>query len=498
MDDRKSPAHVALLPRGRLGRNALWNLAGSLAPMAIGVVSIPPLMRALGTDRFGVLTLAWAIVGYAGLFDFGLGRALTKLVAERLGAEERAEIPALFWTSLLQMLILGVIGGTLLVLCSEPLLHGALRVPASMAGEMRPTLYIVAATVPVVTVTSGLRGFLEAFQSFAILNFLRGLIGISGFLGPLLTLPLGRTLPVAMLVLCSIRLLACLAHFWACQRVMPRERAGPKIEWSETGRLWRLSGWITVSNIVVPMMNLTDRLIIAAVTSLSVVAFYSTPYEMVTKLLVFPAAIAGVIFPAFSFFTGTHARSKEVYNASVESVIFSLFVTTFPVVLFSSNLLSLWLGNAFARESSQVLQLLAVAVMLNGLGYIPYSFLQGTGTASLVAKLHLIEFPLYVGLSYCLTSRYGIEGAAAAFLVRTGVDALALSLLAYRYLPGCPYPLRQVGFAIVASLAALALNWLPLALWTKIAVVAAILSANVAVSRPTVGRLRNLVMHSTA
>jgi len=94
------------------------------------------------------------------LFDFAW-TALTKLVA-KVGAESgRIRIvldvaaadadPGSHWC-------------TLLVLCSEPLLHGALRVPASMAGEMRPTLYIVAATVPVVTVTSGCAAFWKRFR----------------------------------------------------------------------------------------------------------------------------------------------------------------------------------------------------------------------------------------------------------------------------------------------------------------------------------------------
>src|SRR5258708_9530063 len=92
------------LMRGRLlARNVIWNLVGSGAPMIVAVFCIPILIRGLGTARFGVLTLAWALIGYASLFDLGLGRALTQLVAKKLGAGEDREIPALVWTSLLLM-----------------------------------------------------------------------------------------------------------------------------------------------------------------------------------------------------------------------------------------------------------------------------------------------------------------------------------------------------------------------------------------------------------
>src|ERR1700688_1884482 len=111
--------HNGHLTSGRLlPRNTLWNLLGNGAPMIVAVVCIPILIRGLGKDRFGVLTLAWALIGYASLFELGLGRALTQLVAKKLGAEEEKEIPALAWTSLLLMMLLGVAGTACVLLIS--------------------------------------------------------------------------------------------------------------------------------------------------------------------------------------------------------------------------------------------------------------------------------------------------------------------------------------------------------------------------------------------
>src|ERR1700721_1064989 len=60
--------HNGHLTSGRLlARNTIWNLLGSGAPMIVAVFCIPILIRGLGTDRFGVLTLAWALIGYASL-----------------------------------------------------------------------------------------------------------------------------------------------------------------------------------------------------------------------------------------------------------------------------------------------------------------------------------------------------------------------------------------------------------------------------------------------
>ena len=41
---------------------------------------------------------------------------------------------------------------------------------------------------------------------------------------------------------------------------------------------------MTVSNIVSPLMNSADRFLIGAILSMTAVAYYVTPYEVVTKL----------------------------------------------------------------------------------------------------------------------------------------------------------------------------------------------------------------------
>src|SRR5438445_5815064 len=124
------------LTSGRLlAKNMIWNLIGSGAPMAVAVVCIPILIRGLGKERFGVLTLAWALIGYASLFDLGLGRALTQLAAKKLGAGEEREVPSLAWTSLLLMVVLGIVGAAAVFLISPWLVHSGLNVPDELEPE---------------------------------------------------------------------------------------------------------------------------------------------------------------------------------------------------------------------------------------------------------------------------------------------------------------------------------------------------------------------------
>ena len=195
--------HNGHLTSGRLlARNTIWNFVGSGAPMLVAVFCIPILIRGLGKERFGVLTLAWALIGYASLFDLGLGRALTQLVARKLGEGEQREIPRLAWTSLLLMLLLGFAGTACVLLISPWLIHSALNVPDELEPEMLQAFRLLALSIPFVITTAGLRGLLEAHQRFGLINAMRVPMGVFTFVGPLLVLPFSQSLVpvVGMLV----------------------------------------------------------------------------------------------------------------------------------------------------------------------------------------------------------------------------------------------------------------------------------------------------------
>jgi O-antigen/teichoic acid export membrane protein len=451
--------HNAHLTSGRLlARNAIWNLIGSGAPMLVAVFCIPILIRGLGKERFGVLTLAWALIGYASLFDLGLGRALTQLVAKKLGAGEDREVPTLVWTSLLLMLLLGAVGAAVVGLLSPWLVHRALNVPGALQRETLQSFFLLGLSIPVVISTAGLRGLLEAHQRFGLINALRIPMGVFTFAGPLLVLPFSKSLFPVVGILVAGRLVGWAAHLLVCFRVAPE--LAHRIAWQRAAvrPLLHFGSWMTVSNVVGPLMVTLDRFLIGALVSMAAVAYYATPYEVVTKLWLIPGALVGVMFPAFSTsFALDPKRTALLYTRCVRYIFLILFPVVLVIVGLAQNGLTLWLGAEFAQHSVRVLQWLAVGVFLNSLAQVPFALVQGVGRPDLTANLHLIELPCYLLALWLLISAYGIEGAAIAWTGRMAIDALVLFGLGRRFLPTSTTVARRTVSLLALALVTLAL-----------------------------------------
>ncbi|MBW3630595.1 MAG: flippase [Gemmatimonadetes bacterium] len=440
-----------------LARNAIVNFLGSGAPLIVALVAIPLLVKGLGTERFGILTVSWVVIGYLSLFDLGLGRALTKLVAERLGTQQQDEIPAITWTGLFLMMLLGIVGALVLAALSPWLTGNLLKIPPALQEESLRAFYLLALSLPVVISTAGLRGILEANQSFGLVNAIRIPMGVFTYLGPLAVVVFSRSLVAVVAVLVAGRVIAWLAHLILCLRVFPSLRRRFVLHREYALDLVRFGGWMTISNIVSPFMTYVDRFIVGALISMSAVAYYSTPYEMVTKIWIIPSALMGVLFPAFATtFVSDRGRTSQLFEQGVRLIFLVTFPVTLVVVTLAHEALYLWLGSEFAVNSTRVLQWLAAGVFINCLAQVPFAVLQGVGRPDLVGKLHLLELPAYGVLLWAVARTFGLEGVAIAWVVRMAADTVLLFLLAERSLPTGSSLVRRTGMMTAPALLALA------------------------------------------
>ena len=410
-----------------IAKNTIYNLLGYGIPLLFALVIIPVLLSELGEEKFGILSLVWVVIGYFSFFDFGIGRALTKIIAEKIGVDQMNEIPGTFWTSFFLMLVFSALGAVLLLLINPTLVTSVFKIPKELQSETIVTFYLLALAIPVITTTAGMRGFLEAYHRFSTINLIRSFMGVFSFLGPLICLFFSDSLILIALSLVVLRLLVWLLYLFQCLKTNSELKQNIRFETKFLEPILKFGGWITVSNMIIPVFIYLDRFLIAAMISASAIAYYSTPYEVVSKLLLIPGALTGVLFPIFSANYLTNPElTKNISLKAIKYIVIILYPVVLTIMAFSFEALRLWLGNSFAENSYFILQIMALGIFVNSVAYIPFSFLQGIGKPEITAKIQLFELPLFAIAMWFAVSETGIKGAVLVWFVRIVIDAILL------------------------------------------------------------------------
>uniref|UniRef100_A0A7C2PA60 Flippase n=1 Tax=candidate division WOR-3 bacterium TaxID=2052148 RepID=A0A7C2PA60_UNCW3 len=407
-------------------KNTILNFIGLVTPLFVGMITIPFIVQGLGTDRFGLLSLAWVVFVYFSIFDLGLTRATTKFVAEAFGKGETDQVPRLVWTAVTIQGVLGITGAIVLAKITPLLVEQILKVPLELLGEAKATFRVLALAVPVVLISGSFRGVLEASQRFDLVNAVSVPTSVLSYVLPLVGLFFGMNLQ-GIVTLILLGRIGTLIAFVALNLYTTPQLKRLSGSFSLL-RLFSFGGWVTVSSIVGPVLVYLDRFLIGSLFSMAAVAYYSAPYEIITRLWIIPVSFTMTLFPAFSSLEGIKETQKLVnfFTRSFKYILLALGPIILAITLFAKEVLQIWLGIDFAKESSVVLQILAVGVLVNSLAQIPFALLQGTGRPDLPAKFHLLELPMYLGIAWFLINKWGITGAAVAWTLRVILDAFLL------------------------------------------------------------------------
>ena len=417
-----------------LRQNTLWNLAGTGLPLLLGAISIPYLVKEVGVEAFGILTIVWALIGYFSLFDFGLGRALTQQVASARSTGSDASLPSLVKTGLWFTAVTGLLGGVILGMTSQRLAFDWLNVSKSLQPSTASALLIAAIGIPLTTVTTGLRGILEGYEDFRIVNLLRMCLGAANFGLPALSVMfLGKSLVWMVASLIAARVLMLVAHAWEVHKKLPADWIHGEVSKEKMRRLLSFGAWMTVSNIISPLMVTADRFVIAGALGASIVAYYTVPFEALIRVLVLPAALTAALFPRIAKVMDVNpAEAKILYRKCLKIVLGVLLPVCILIAIGSKWGLQLWLGQDFADRSWAIVSVMALGLLLNGMAHVPFAAIQAGGDSRTTAYLHIVEVVFYVPLLFYCMKTFGLLGAAIAWTIRVGVDLFALLLICKR------------------------------------------------------------------
>ena len=137
---------------------------------------------------------------------------------------------------------------------------------------------------------------------------------------------------------------------------------------------------LVIAGVVIAAIGLVviaaDRFVIAATVSVGAVAFYVTPYEVITKGWILSASLMAAMFPLFSALSTADPGAIRGTCRSAELWLLAVAAPAVAFLLGSADLLlQWWLGDAFRENASNVARLLALGLLVNVVAQVPLTAL---------------------------------------------------------------------------------------------------------------------------
>ncbi len=457
---------------GRLLSGTLWNAAGRGLPLLLALALTPVLVQQMGLERWGLFTLALALVGVFGVFDLGVGAALTRALSARIGAGETEGATALAGAAISTLALLSTAVAAAAFAAMPALVRSLLNTPPALQDEAVLAFRLLCLAAPLVVVNAALWGALAAHQRFREANLVTIPVAIMYYLGPVLVLLVWQSLVGVILALLACRLANTICYAWLARRDLPGlAPAWPR--WTLVGPLLRMGGWMSASGVLTQALLYADRFIIGALLTLSAVAFYATPLDLVMRMWILPVAVAQALLPAMASAYATHAAmTAGLLRRGALLVMAAVLPACLVLVAAGPEVLHLWLGAEFAAGGGRVLQILAVGIFFSCAAFAPGALLDAIGRPDVNAKWQLAQAAIFLPLSAALLLWTGIEGAAAAWALRCATDAAGRLFFVARLYPEAAPAARQLALPLAAGGAGLA-ALLPFAGWSVLGGLAA-------------------------
>jgi O-antigen/teichoic acid export membrane protein len=436
---------------GRLLSGTLWNAAGRGLPLLLALALTPVLVHQMGIERWGLFTLALALVGVFGVFDLGVGAALTRALAARIGAGEREGAADLAGAAITALALLSAVVALGAFAFVPLLVERVLNTPAALQTEAVAAFRLLCLAAPLVVVNAALWGALAAHQRFREANLVTIPVAIFYYVGPALVLLVWQSLVGVILALLACRLANTASYLWLARRDLP----GLGVRWPRwtvLAPLLRMGGWMSASGILTQALLYADRFLIGAFLTLSAVAFYATPLDLVMRMWILPVAVAQALLPAMASAYATHAvATAGLLRRGALLTLAAVLPACLVLVAAGPWLLKLWLGAEFAEGGGRVLQILAVGIFFSCAAFAPGALLDAIGRPDVNAKWQLLQALVFLPLSVLLLMRFGIEGAAAAWAARCATDAAGRLFFCARLYPAAAEAARALALPLAVG-----------------------------------------------
>ncbi len=382
-----------------------WSLAGYAAAQLLRFASNLALTRLLTPDMFGVMAVAYVVIGGLAMF-FDLGVNALVIRSER--AKDAAFLNTAWSIRVLQGIILWLIAlGVASLIVAGTQLH---MIPKDSVYADPRTAYVIA-TVSFISV---LRGFtsnklweanrdldLRRLTLIEILSQLSGLVVIFGWIAvdrSIWALVAGAIIGVLVRTILSHSYLNGTPSRWHWDKSAVRE-------------IFHFGKWIALASVIGFLANSGDRLLLGGMVGPTVLGIYSIAFFIFKTLdEVIANVIIKVIFPALSEIVRERPHHLKTSYYRVHAIISSSAYFCAGILMISGQELIGFIYDPRYYQAGRMLQILSIALLATPFGVAERCFV-ALGLPKYIAQVGAVSLVILVIGTIGGFHLYGLIGA---------------------------------------------------------------------------------------
>lgn len=418
-------------------RNLIANFLGQGWAAVMSLAFIPQYIKYLGIESYGLIGLFGVLQAWLSLLDMGMTPTLNREMA-RFTAGAHSER---FIRDLLRSMELIALGVALII-----------GMTIWSASRWLATDWLQAKNLPIDTVA----------EAVAIIGFVTASRFIEGIYRSAI---LGLQQQVQFnLIICVVATLRAVGAMFVLMWISPTIQAFfiwqgivsvislgllafitykhmPK---SDQAAQFSVHALRSIGSFASGMMGITllgllltqiDKILLSKLLTLGEYGYYSLATMVASALFMLTGPIATVWFPILSRLHASNNQTELIKKYHQGAQLITVFMGSSAIILiiFSKVILQLWTQDKeLSNSSANLLSLLALGNLLNGLMWIPYQTQLAYGQTRFTIKVNIVSILVIVPAIFWATPRFGAEGAAWVWVCLNAGYFLVSTPLMYR------------------------------------------------------------------
>lgn len=405
------------MPHSRkLNSSWLSNLIAQTSGFLAFIVTAPFLIKLLGKDQFGALTLFVLLPQIVVQLDLGLSTAGARAVAMFNSQGKPDLINKIFWEILFTFVIVAAVLFFVFRFSAQHLFH-LLQLDQIIGGQLIQFVNVISCWCLLALLNAGISIPARAFERFRFLAVIQAISAVTFWLGAFMLILVGYRLVVILWWGAAVALFTLLILVFDTRAYISLKK-----NISYEGDAWLLPTFFKfgIGAFVAQASSLVtyhaDKFLVAALVSPGAAGIYTVCTNIANKLLILVAAIGAFVFPRAARLKTEDAidELKEVYVRATNACVFAAIVFGIPIIALSEPFLRLWLKTGYAQDYIWVLMTMAIGYIFAAFSVVASNISIGMGHSRTPAIFAIVGGAGTLLLCMLLAPKYGIIGAAAS------------------------------------------------------------------------------------